>query len=318
MLLNALPTSHGDYNLQLNGETFKVTWTINVSQNMSAFTHVAVYPPNLNSSLSGSDLSTFASALQRAIQQKVSSAIISNLTVHVSSSSPNLTCSQSCALQWLNATAKFQVQEGVHPDNGVLRYDLSWKNIRLDEDLQVANVSYNRLGEKYLVSALTPFVNFHTTTNDVMRVTVNNQLVSQTTYQNQTNGIVLFDMSRLQTPLEGWSTSQDFASQSETRISPQRGGFNSSAVRTLTEFGEVTRLRYLSGAAIRAEMSTPINTRAQGDILFVDLFGGFFEQIFLGTILTSLGILVGAVIIERRLTRGHGRPTKSGRKSRRT
>ena len=318
ILLNLTPTSHGDYNLQLTGDTFKVTLTINAYQNMSAYTHLPVYPPNLNSSLAGSDLSAFASALQKAVQQKVSSASISNVEVHVLSNSPNLSCIEACAPQWLNATAEFQVREAIQTNNGVLSYDLSWKNVRLDEDLQVANVSFNRIGEKYLVSALSPFVNFQGSRTDVMRVIVNDQVGLKTTYQNQTDAIVLFDMSKLQRPIEQWSISRDFASQRETWMSPQKAGFNASATETITEFTQVTRLRYLSGAAISAEMSTPYNTIARGDILLVDLSAGFFEQIFLGTILTSLGILVGGVIIERRITRGYRRPTKSGRKSSRT
>jgi len=101
-------------------------------------------------------------------------------------------------------------------------------------------------------------------------------------------------------------------------MSPQTAGFNSSAVETITEFSEVTRLRYVSGAAVIAEMSTPMNTVARGDTLLVDLSGGFLEQIFLATILTSLGIFAVAVIIERRTTRSYGRPTKARRKGRRT
>jgi len=318
MLLNLPPTSRGDYNLQLDGDTFKVTWTINAYQNMSAYTHVAVYPPNLNSSLAGSDLSAFASALQGAVQQKVSSASISNLTVHVSSNSPDLSCYQACAPQWLNATAEFQVHEAIQTNSGVLRYDLSWKTARLDEDLSVANVSFNRIGEKYLVSALSPFVNFQSSHTDVMRVLINDEAAPKTTYQNQADAIVLFDMSQIQRPIEDWSISRNFVSQRETWMSPQTAGFNSSAVETITEFSEVTRLRYVSGAAVIAEMSTPMNTVARGDTLLVDLSGGFLEQIFLATILTSLGIFAVAVIIERRTTRSYGRPTKARRKGRRT
>jgi len=315
MLLNFPPASRGDYDLQLDGDTFKVTWIINASQNFSAYTQLAIFPPNLNSSLTGSDLSAFASILQKTVQQKVGSASVSRVSVHVSSNSPNTSCTSSCAPQWLNATAEFQVREPFQPKNGVAHYDLSWKTIRLDEDLQVANVSFNRLGEKYLVSALSPFVNFQNSRTDSMRVIVNDQAASKTTYQNQTDGIVLFDMSRLQSPLEDWSMSRDFASQRETWMSPQRGGFNSSAVETITEFTETTRLTYLSGATVYAKISTPLNTIAHGDILFIDVSGGVFDQIFLGAILVSLGILVCTTIIERRMISGSKRPKKLRRKT---
>ena len=98
-------------------------------------------------------------------------------------------------------------------------------------------------------------------------------------------------------------------------MSPQRGGFNSSAVETITEFTETTRLTYLSGATVYAKISTPLNTIAHGDILFIDVSGGVFDQIFLGAILVSLGILVCTTIIERRMISGSKRPKKLRRKT---
>src|SRR5712691_9412277 len=124
------PTSRGDYNLQLQGDTFNVVWTINASQNITAFTHHLLYPPNLNGSLTGSDISAFSAALQTSVQQKVSSATVSNVAVYIASSSPNASCSTACIPQWLNATVQFQVREASQTSGGVLHYDLSWKNIR--------------------------------------------------------------------------------------------------------------------------------------------------------------------------------------------
>jgi len=45
---------------------------------------------------------------------------------------------------------------------------------------------------------------------------------------------------------------------------------------------------------------------AKGNILFVDYTGGLWDQLSLVTILTSLGVLVTAVVADSRPTRGFG------------
>jgi hypothetical protein len=297
------PPSRGDYNIQVGGDTIKVAWTINAFQNFTAYTHVLVYPPNLNATLTGSELSTFTSTLQTTVQQKVSSASISNVAVHVSSNSPNASCSNACAAQWLNASASFEVGEALQTNSGVTRYDLSWKGIRLDQDLQASGVAFNRLGEKYLTTTLQPFVNFQNTRGISMTVTVNGQAAPKTTYQDLTNAIVLFDVSPIQTPLDKWVHTWSIASQSQTWTSPQNGGFNATATERLTEATETVRIAYIASAKVHAQITTAsLNTTVQGDILYITLPGSFWNQIFLAAILAPVGLLVGTTILERRIT----------------
>ena len=316
ILIGLPPLARGDYNLQLNGSALNVTWTINAFENMTAYTHVAVFPVNLNSSLEGDNLSAFSSALQNAIMERVSSARISNLSVRISSNSPDITCTESCAPQWLNATAQFQVHEPTQTRMGIIRYDLSWKGVRMDEDLRVGNASFNTLGQTYLLKALTPFVNFPSTSTDLMRVVVNNLGVLRDTYQGVTSPIVLFDMSSLQTPIEEWSVSQDFASQLDIRTSPQVGGFSTSAVESITEPGETIHIAYVSGATVHAKISAPMNTVTQGDVLLVDLSGGFYDQILSGIILATLATLLVVLVFERQVIGGPKWTTRPKRKNR--
>jgi hypothetical protein len=309
------PTSRGDYNLQLQGDTFNVTWTINASQNITAFSHSLVYPPNLNGSLTGSDLSAFTSALETAVQQKVSSAVVSSVSVHLVSTSPNTSCSTSCIPQWMNATAKFQVREPSQTRNGVLHYDLSWKNIRLNDDLQMAGVSFNRLGEKYIVQALPASVIFQSIRGISWSILINGHSAFKTTYQNLTSSVVLFDMSSIQSPLQNWSHSLDPSFQSQAWSSPISGGSNTSAVETLTESGETSTQVYLSGATVRAEVSAPRSAAVNGDLLFIDLSGGFWDQLILAAVLAPLGILVGSAVLETRVLRRSRPSGKTSKKN---
>jgi hypothetical protein len=310
------PPSRGDYNLQVGSDTIRVAWTVNAFQNFTAYTHVLVYPPNLNATLTGSELSAFTSALQTTVQQKVKSASISNVGVHFSSNSPNASCSNACAPQWLNASATFEVREALQTNSGVARYDLSWKGIRLDQDLQASGVAFNRLGEKYLTTTLQPFVNFQNIRGISMTVTVNDHAAPKTTYQDLTNAIVLFDMSPIQTPLDKWVHTWDITSQSQAWTSPQNGGFNATAIERLTEATETVRIAYVSSAKVHAQITTTsLNTTVQGDILYITLPGSFWNEIFLAAILAPVGVLVGTTILERRITNRSKNPTRTGRKN---
>jgi hypothetical protein len=310
------PPSKGDYNLQVGGDTIKVAWTISSFQNITAYSHVLVYPPNLNATLTGTELSAFTSALQTTVQQKVKSASISNVGVHISSNSPNASCSNACAPQWLNASATFEVREPLQTNSGVAHYDLSWKGIRLDQDLQASGVAFNRLGEKYLTTTLQPFVTFQNTRGISMTVTVNGHAATKTTYQDLTNAIVLFDVSTIQTPLDKWVHTWDITSQSQTWTSPQNGGFNATALERLTEATETVRIAYISSAKVHAQITaTSLNTTVQGDILYMTLPGSFWNQIFLAAILAPVGVLVTTTILERRITNRSKNPTRTGRKN---
>jgi len=306
------PASHGDLNLQLMGDTAKVTWTINASQNMTAFTHTLIYPANISTTLTGSELFAFTSALQASIQQKVSSATVSDIVVHISSNSASLTCSDNCAPQWLNATAQFAVHEPLKTIIGASLYDLSWKQIRLDQELTANNIDFNGIG-KYLAPALLPFLQAQSSSSSTI-VTVNGKPARLATYQSLTNPIVLFDTTSLTTPINQWSHTQDIFSQSQTWTSPQKGGFNSSAIQRLTELGETVITRYLTDATYHTQITTPLNASTQGNIIVLRSSG--WDQLLLAAIIAPLGLLVGASILEWRVTGRTRQPARKGGKTR--
>src|SRR5712664_4041495 len=66
------PPTHADYTITMNNNQFKVTWTINAFQNLTAFSDVptgtTIYPANLTASLTGQDLTALTTALQNSIQ----------------------------------------------------------------------------------------------------------------------------------------------------------------------------------------------------------------------------------------------------------
>jgi hypothetical protein len=310
------PTSRGDYNLRLEGDTVKVAWSINASQNITAYTHVLLYPPNINATLTGSDLDSFSSALQTSVQQKVNSASVSNVAVHVSSNSPNATCSSACAPQWLNASVTFDVREPTQATNGVNRYDLSWKGIRLEQDLQASGVAFNRVGERYLTAPLQQFVNFKNTRAISMTVTVNGQVAPRASYQDLTNAIVLFDTSNIQTPLDTWIHTWNVTSQSQTWTDPVIGGFNTTIIERLTEATESVRIAYIAGAKVHSQVTTnSLNTSVRGDLFYITLPGSFWDPLFLAAILAPVGVLVGTSILERRIANGSRRPTRTERRN---
>ena len=298
----SFPVHASNYSITLNGNTFSVTWQINAWQNLTSFGKIVAYPANLTSTLSGNDLSAFTSALTNALQAKVPTVEITQPTVHIVSNSPNASCSVQCRLQWLNATVQFGVTENVPQTAGVAQYDVSWKAVRIENDLRAAGVSFNTLGQTYLVSALAPFVDFQPSPGRTMRVFVQNASVGRTSYISVTDRVVLFDMSAFQTPLANWNNVFDLSSQRQTWTSPNSGGF--SAVATLNIIEQVTTsLVYVAAARISATVSAPLNAKAEGDTVFVDLSKGLWDGIAATAVLASLWILVGTVLLDRRMTR---------------
>ncbi len=289
-----------NYAIVFQAGHFNVTLTINAFQNLTGFPSYTPYPIKLNTSLAGQDLSAFSTALQKALQSKVSSVTISQVTLRVISNNASSACVPICARQWLNATIGFQLTETAPVNAGVAQYDLSWKNIRISDDLTVGGVGFNRIGTRYLLAALLPMVSFSPTRSESVLVTVQNQRVDGSSYQAAVNPIVLLDLSLFDAPLQGWNFTRNLASATETWTSPFNGGFVLSAVHRINEPEGPVSLSYLAGATISAQVTAPLGGFVRGDTLFLDQSDGLYEKLGTSTILGLVGVWIGALVIERK------------------
>ncbi len=271
-------------------------------QNLTALAKTISFPQNMSSTLTGADLAAFTSALQNALRAKVATIQISQPTISLSSNSVNATCSNHCPFQWLNSTIAFDVHESPVQANGSGEYDMSWKAIRLEDNLQINGTAFNTLGETYLLQGLASFFPTPTTLR-TFTVKIGGLLVNKNTYQDPTGKIVLLDTNAFQTPLSNWVHTQDIQSRTQNWISPQNAGFNITANQQITEVGFQTNLYYFAAARVSGEISTSLNTFAQKDVLFVDFSNGLWKTVGAAVILAIIGILVVTVILERRITR---------------
>src|SRR5207245_7490218 len=130
------PFAGSDFTILLDGSQFRITWRINVMQNLTAFAKTITFPQNISSTLKGTDLTAFTSTLQNALQAKVATVQISQPTISLSSNNVNATCSNHCPFQLLNATIAFDVHENAVQANGLGEYDMSWKAIREEGNIQ--------------------------------------------------------------------------------------------------------------------------------------------------------------------------------------
>ncbi len=321
------PIGHADYNITLSNGLFRVVWKINAWQNLTGFsgnifgsTVATVYPANVSALLSGSDLSAFATSLQKAVQAKVGTATIEQPSVQIQSNSPNpCPASVSCPLQWLNITIQFTVRENPPILAGAARYDLSWKAFRLGDGLQAGGVEYNAIGETYLLSALVPFVSFQNALGRSMSVTVGQTPVSSITYKPLTQNIVLLDLSALQTPLANWNVTRDIPSGTQTWTSPSTLGFSILCAFRITEsVGGEARLNYYARTQSSAQVSAPLQASVNGDTLSVDTTGNIWQKASFFIILAILATLTSSVVLERRVitktpTRGKKKRQTNGR-----
>ncbi len=296
------PAAGSDFTVLLDGSQFRIAWKINAMQNLTAFAKTITFPQNISSTLKGADLTAFTSALQNALQAKVATIQISQPTISLSSNGVNATCSNHCPFQWLNATIAFNVHENPVQVNGLGEYDMSWKAIQLEDNLQVNGTAFNTIGEMYLLSGLASFFPTPTTLR-TFTVKIGGLLANKNTYQDPTGKIVLLDTNAFQTPLSHWVHTQDIQSHTQNWISPQNAGFNITANQQITEVGFQTNLYYFAASRVSGEISTSLNTFAQKDVLFVDFSNGLWKTVGAAVILAIIGILVVTVILERRITR---------------
>lgn len=306
MLIAApLPHANADYNITLGNHRFNVVWRINAWQNLTGFTGVTgtVFPANMSLSLSGPDLSSFNSSLQKAIQTTVSGVTVDALSVQVNSNSPTYSCPTTapCPVQWFNLTAQFNVNENPSIQGGEATYDLSWKTFRIIDDLQATNQSFNIIGEKYLVAALIPLVNFPNGLGRSMGVTIGRLPVSNVTYVTPTRNIFLLDTSLLATPLENWDLTRDLAAGTQTWTSPDTLGFNAQGALRFTEASSITSFNYIARLDFSASISAPIGAFASQNRLSVDATGNLWEKTYFSIAIVSLLVLLATILIERRV-----------------
>ena len=289
------------YTINLDGDHFRVTWTIDAQQNLTALSKTIVFPQNLTTILTGADLTAFTSAFQTALQSKIPSVQATQLTVSLASTGANVTCSFRCPLQWLNATISFNVRETPARTFGNDEYDMGWKAIRLGDDLRAGGVAFNTLGQTYLLQAMPAF--FPTPSRmQTITVKVGGLLVSKQDYQDPTRQIVLLDTSAFQTPLQDWVHTLDITTGTQTWSSPDNAGFNITALEQIIEVDLTTNIYYYAAARVSAELSAPLNAIARGDILIVDPSNGLWEKIASATIVVAMAALIATTILERRIT----------------
>lgn len=187
---------------------------------------------------------------------------------------------------------------------------MSWKAMRVNDSLTAAGFELNQIGVKYLVPAYTPVVNTRSVVGRTVTVVFGSLTVTNTTYREAANSIVLLDMSRIRVPMENWTLTRDFDAQKNIWTSPRSGGFLTFADFRITEGATTTDLFYPAEARVTAQVSGPFNTFASGDTLYVDVTNGLWEKLGFSIIAATLGLLAVALVLERKIPGGQLAPRK--------
>ena len=83
----------------------------------------------------------------------------------------------------------------------------------------------------------------------------------------------------------------------------------------MSEAGETSTQAYLSGAAVSAQVSAPRSAAVNGDVVFIDLSGGIWDDLVLAAVLAPLGVLVSSAVLETRVLRRSRPPGRTSRKN---
>ncbi|HZY93302.1 MAG TPA: hypothetical protein VFE98_00365 [Candidatus Bathyarchaeia archaeon] len=308
--LALLPTVHAvDYSISYDAGQFNVTWKINAWQNLTGFGFRPTlgFPVNVNHTLNGTELADFTSSLQSSLQQRVKTVTVSQPSVYIKSNNMSDSCKPLCPRQWFNLTINFQIHDNPPKVNNVAQYNMSWKSFKIDDDLKAAGLSYNRIGEKYLLEPYRQILANPPGPSRTITVNIGGQTVTNTTYQDPTRKTLLLDMSRVQIPLDNWIVNQDFAAGRTIWISPRSAGFFTFADLAITEAGAATHFFYFAESRVTTEISGPLNSFARGDVLYIDLSNGLWEKLFVSIAAASLGTLAVVAVVERRLSKPQSR-----------
>jgi hypothetical protein len=230
--------------------------------------------PQTNIDISGAALLEAQSAIQDALKSRRPTLNASSLAIRVESSK-----------DWINTTTSFSVDGFTRPEKDTTWMNLSWIRFKVTSDLKAENLSYNLIGQRYLL----PFVaSLSNKTGMKYYSPVFTPITPEIAVATAGNAST-FDFSEVPSNISSWAKSFDANSRMTSWATPARKAVD---LRIVVEMANVSKTLYCYTINI-VKITVQGYGSSFGDTIIVEASTGIQEVGMLGTIvgLAALGFV---------------------------
>ena len=265
-LYETVPVQASEISVQIQPDSLTVEIESSIYQNMTVF-------PESSLALSGESLTDSSAKFESAIRAKCPQASFKAFSINAVMNST-----------WMNVSVRLELVGVQYRRGDIVDINCSWKSFVLGQDIRVGNASLNLVGQNYILPLVEEYGN-RTETIFYKRGTMPMTLPMA---RNEAGNATLFGFSSFELPLEKWSKTYNFSTQSTTwEFSAQ------PVLDLLIKFKEDNVTKH-----IRAEIDPKATITARGhatvkgDVITLDVSQGFSEVAMIAIIVTLLAIVI--------------------------
>lgn len=233
--------------------------------------------PDLNEKFTGAAVQNLTSAIQESLRNEAGDTSVTSLSGDLRSSG-----------DWINATIRFEVAGVASQERSLLNVNCSWIHFKVPDDLRLENVSYNRIGARYIRPAFEKYVDF-----DKPPL---NETIQDVTYQlgiaqaspveavQRAGNTTLLDFSYLAPHVDDWTMTYNLTQASTTWVyNPGPAAEMNMTVTPREERPFTMDASY----AYNATISVDGLAQAHGDIISTEVSGGYEPVLMLVVVLAT-------------------------------
>ena len=265
-LYETVPVQASEISVQIQTDSLTVKIESSIYQNMTAF-------PESRFTLSGESLTDASGKFESAIRAKCPQASVRAFSMNAAMNS-----------SWMNVSVGFELVGVQYGRGDIVDINCSWKSFVVKQDIRVGNISLNLVGQSYVLPLVKEYGN-RTETIFYKRGTMPMTLPMA---RDEAGNATLFEFTSFQVPVEKWSKTYNFSTQSTT------WEFSAQPVLDLViKFKEDNVTKH-----IRAEIDPKATIIARGhatvkgDVITLDVSEGFSEVAMIAIIVTLLTIAI--------------------------
>jgi hypothetical protein len=247
--------------------------------------------PTETSTLDGTADSALLSSFTDALRKAEPSATASHLTLAIVSKP-----------DWLNITASVAVSGITSQSGDITNTTTSWKSFFVGADLRSGNLSFNRVGKRYLRPVYDYYVNAtaylgkpNATINGITFLS-NGTSIGGDQAANEAGNLTLFDFRPLNLSLSQWEYKYNLENDTTTwRYSPVP--IITSSIKVTRELNITSTL--FADYSYSAEIAVNGLARSHGDGVIVDVGSGTREMVMVGIVILTIIIAIWMQLIYR-------------------
>jgi len=278
---------------------------VDVSMNIRVFQNLTDIEssfslPSYNGTLTGSNSTSLASAVQTSIQNKTLGAQVNGLRLQFAS-----TGLRGGLSQWFNVSLQFRLS-GVQTSKSGLQYvNMDWKSFNVPQNVTLGGVEVNNIGTAYLASVAAKIADLERSSTSTKLVTYSNIVnyfrVTTGNLVSATERVNLLNFTQLLPAVDTWQKGYDVSTNSQTWTFYINRILGLMIQTTSTE-PQATPAADGVVYTIQAVVSAPARSYSQGDTI-VAVFNDSSEAIMLAVMTAGLAGLILSIVMERRVSR---------------